>query len=165
MIIAMFANEFGLLRALRACRELSLGPLETYTPAPLEGEPTTSPIPVIILAAGLIGALCSFGLLTYSSTFAFPFDIGGRPEFSWPSFIPTTWENGALVAVLGGFVAFMVINRLPKLYDPVDEAASMRRVSRDRWVLRIDPNDSVARDHAYAVLADLDPILIEELPE
>jgi hypothetical protein len=164
MIIAMFADETGLTRALRACRELGLGPLETYTPAPLEDEPATSPIPVIILGAGLIGALCSFGLQVFSSAIAFPFNVGGRPSTAWPSFIPTTWENAALIAILAGFVAFLAINRLPKLYDPVDEAASMRRVSRDRWVLRIDTRNSLARDHAHAVLAELNAILIEELP-
>lgn len=165
MIIAMFADETGLRRALRACRDLGLGPLETYTPAPPDGEPIASPISVIVLAAGLTGAFCSFGLQAWSSAIAFRFQIGGRPNVAWPSFIPTTWENAILIAILAGFAAFMEINRLPKLYDPVDEAAGMHRVSRDRWVLRIDAPDSTARDRAHAVLADLNAILLEELPE
>jgi Protein of unknown function (DUF3341) len=164
MIIAMFGDEPALQRALRSCRDAGVGPLETYTPAPLEDEPVTSPIPLIVLGAGLIGACCSFGLQAWSSAVAFPFPVGGRPQVAWPSFIPTTWENAALVAILAGFVAFLAINRLPKLYDPIDETAVMRRVSRDRWVLRIDARDSAARNHARAVLDGLDAILIEELP-
>ncbi|WP_428486437.1 DUF3341 domain-containing protein [Rhodopila sp.] len=164
MILAMFTNEDGLARALERFREARIGPLETYTPAPLSGEPTASPIPLIILLAGLFGAAASFGLQTYSFTVAYPFKIGRRPEFAWASFIPTTFENAVLVAIAAGFVAFMVINRLPKLYDPVDESDAMRRASRDRWFLRVTTEDPEVLQGARALLRELHPVSVEELP-
>lgn len=163
MILALFRKEDRLTEALRHLREAHVGPLETYTPAPLQDEPAVSPIPAIILLAGLLGAAASLGLQTYSYTLAYPFPIGGRPQFAWPSFIPTVFENAVLVAVAAGFVAFMLINRLPRLYHPIDEADVMREVSRDGWVVAIQTNDAGVLDHARRILQGLNAERIEEI--
>ena len=162
MILAMFANEAGLARALRCLREAKLGPLETYTPAPMQDEPAASPIPLVILAAGLLGAAASFGLQTYSLTLAYRFKVGGRPQFAWASFIPTVWENAVLVAIAAGFAAFLAINRMPRLYDPVDEFDAIRRASRDRWFLQVATEDAPTLERARALLGGLGPITVEE---
>lgn len=164
MILAMWAEEDGLARALARLRDAQIGPLETYTPAPLLDAPAGSPIPLIILLAGLLGAAASFGMQSYSSTVAYPFAVGGRPDFAWASFIPNAFENAVLVAVVAGFVAFMVINRFPRLYDPVDESDAMRRASRDRWFLQIATDDPAVLASARALLGGLHPTSVEELP-
>jgi hypothetical protein len=164
MILAEWAEEDGLAHALQRFREARIGPLETYTPAPLQDEPVTSPIPLIILLAGLLGAAASFGLQSYSFLVAYPFDIGGRPQFAWASFIPTAFENAVLVAIAAGFVAYMVINRLPRLYDPVDESDAMRRATRDRWFLQVATEDPAVLASARALLGGLHPVSVEELP-
>jgi hypothetical protein len=94
MIVATFADADGLAHAQRRCEAARIGPTETYTPAPPSDAATGSPIPLVILWAGLLGAALSFGLQSYSSTVAWRFDTGGRPPLSWPSYIPTTFENG-----------------------------------------------------------------------
>ncbi len=164
MIVAMFAREAELARALAQLRATGIGPLETYTPAPLEREAGWSPIPLIVLAAALLGAFASMGLQTWSSASAYRFDIGGRPDFSWASFIPTAWENAALIAIVAGFLAFLAINRMPRLYEPVDEAEAMRRASIDRWVVQIASDDAAVLARAVATLRDLGALSVEELP-
>jgi hypothetical protein len=84
---------------------------------------------------------------------------------SWPSFVPTTFENAALIAVAAGFIAFLAINRMPRLYHPVDEAAAIRRASQDRWVLVVAAGDDAMRKQTRALLRNLNPTLIEELPD
>lgn len=165
MIVAMFSEEAALVRAVRQFHAANVGPIETYTPAPLPDAPTASPIPLIILAAGLIGGAFSFWLQSFSATVAYRFSIGGRPRLSWASFIPTTWENAALIAVVAGFAAFLAINRMPRLYDKVDEALAMRRASRDRWVLQVATSDDAATRHARVLIAELGPVSVEELPD
>ena len=162
MILGLFRKEDRLLEALHRLREAGVGPLETYTPAPLHGEPALSPIPVIILVAALLGAAASLALQTYSYTIAYPFPIGGRPQFAWASFLPTVFENAVLVAIVTGFVAFMVVNRMPRLYDPIDEADAMREVSRDGWVVAVRGKDG---HHARRILEALKPDMIEEIAE
>ena len=107
----------------------------------------------------------ALGCRAYSSTVAYPFDIGGRPHFAWPSFIPTAFENAVLIAVVAGFAAFMVINRMPRLYDPVDEARRMREASSDGWFLPVRSEDAGdAGPRARAVCGAATPIRIEEVP-
>ena len=152
MIVAAFRDEHALADALAGLRADGIQPVETYTPAPLEGEDTSSPLPVVVLVAGLLAAAASFALQTYSSVWAYPLIIGGRPALSWPSFIPTVFENGVLAAVAAGFVGFMAINRMPRLYEPVDEADAMRRASSDRWCLAVQTEDAAVLDRARGLL-------------
>jgi hypothetical protein len=69
-----------------------------------------------------------------------------------------------LVALVAGFVGFLAINRMPRLYDPIDEAEGMRRASQDRWVLRISSDDDAVLERARALLSTMDPVLVDELP-
>jgi hypothetical protein len=138
MIVATFHCEADLGSALARLSAAGIGTVETYTPAPLTGADTASPIPFVIMLAGLLGGAASFGLQVYSATVAYPLNIGGRPMLAWPSFIPTAFENAVLVAIVAGFAGFMIINRMPLLYDPVDEAESLREASGDRWCLSVD---------------------------
>lgn len=164
MIIATFGHQASLADAVHRCQAARIGPIETFTPAPLQDQSTASPIPLIILLAGIAGALLSFLLQSYSAGSAYRFNIGGRPPISWPSFIPTTFENGALVAVVAGFIAFLAVNRLPRLYHPVDEAAGIRRASQDRWVLQVATGDDAMLERARVMLRELSPLQLEELP-
>jgi len=157
-VVASFASESGLVDALPRLR--SLGMVETYTPKALEeGQPSI--LPLVVLIAGLAGTAGGFLMEVYANTIGYPVDIGGRPEFSWPAFVPVAFEIGVLSAVLGGFIAFLVVNRLPHLYDPVDEAILMRGATRDRWCVSIRTE---APDQAHAVLRDLSADQVEELP-
>ena len=163
MILAMFTDEAGLTHALSRLRDARIGPLETYTPAPLEDGSTGSPIPMIVLGAGLLGGAASFGLQTYSFTRAYEFHIGGRPEFAWPSFIPTTFENAILAAIAAGFLAFFFITGLPRHYDPVDESDAIRRASRDRWFVQVASDDRQVLQAAASILRGTNPVSLEEL--
>ena len=164
MIVAMFQHENTLAQALRCLRNERIGPIETYTPAPLEGEATASSIPFVVLLAGVLGAAASFGVQSYSSIIAFPFPVGGRPQFAWPSFTPTIFENAMLVAIVAGFAAFMIVNGLPKLYDPVDEAPSMRQASQNSWILCLRNEDHATLARARVLLGELGPVSVEEVP-
>lgn len=154
MMVAAFRDQDGLLEAMGRLRSDGIGPLQTYTPVPLpDAEEAGSPIPLIVAIGGITGALASLALQTYSSVSAYPIDIGARPDFAWASFVPTVFENAVLIAVLAGFVAFFGLNRMPQLYDPVDEAEAMRRASADRWCLAIRSDDAVLLDRARSALS------------
>jgi hypothetical protein len=103
----------------------------------------------------------SFALLTYGDVWAYRLDIGGRPAFSWPSFVPIAFENGILAAVAAGFFGYFAINRLPRPYDPIDESGSIRRAMRDRWCVAIRTDES---QRVRDVLEPLSPYRLEDLP-
>jgi hypothetical protein len=158
-LLLAFASESELLAALARLRAASLGEIETYTPKPLEAG--LSIVPSLVLIGGVLGAVASFCLQSYATTIAYPLNVGGRPDLSWPSFIPIAFENGVLVAVLAGFVGYLAVNRMPRLYDPVDECAALRRAMRDHWCLAICTTQT---ERVRALLHDAPPLAIEALP-
>jgi hypothetical protein len=159
LIVASFVSETGLAEALPRLR--ALGAVETYTPQPPHDD-RPSILPLVVLLAGLLGAGAGFGMQVYANTIGYPVDIGGRPEFSWPAFVPIAFEIGVLTAMLAGFFGYLVVNRLPHLYDTVDEAMLMRGASRDRWCVAIRTGEPT---RTHDLLRTLAAEQVEELPE
>jgi hypothetical protein len=159
-LLVAFPNQDALVAALGKLRAAKLGAIETYTPKPLEEG--HSPLPVLILLAGLGGTLAAFWLQSYAFVWAYPIDIGGRPPFSWPAFIPIAFEIGVLAAIATGFFGFLVINRMPTLYHPVDDVPAMRYAMRDLWCATIRTQEP---DRVRELLRWHSPEAVQELPE
>jgi hypothetical protein len=159
-LLAAFADREALQSALHQLRAREFDPLETYTPQLLEE--SGSPLPAAIFCAGVLTMAASFVLQVYANVGAYPLDIGGRPKFSWPSFIPIAFENGILVAIAVGFFGYLIINRMPRLYEPMDEAVTIRRASRDMWCVHVRTDRST---DAQRILQSCGAETIEVLPE
>jgi hypothetical protein len=164
MIVAAFGSEADLMRAAACLRGARVGTIETYTPSePSEDfDAKRSKIPLAVLIAGLVGAIGMFLLQVHATTVDYPLDIGGKPDFSWPAYIPNAFEIGVLFAVLTGFVGFLAANRLPRLYAPIDESQVFRSAARGGYCLAIEKADAA---RARALLVELRPLAVEEVAE
>jgi len=163
-VLAAFETEHALRGALATLRVHDFA-YETYTPYPLDEHPTGSPLPLIMFIGGMVGFCGFFFLLSWAFVWNWPIDIGGRPLFSWPTFVPITFELGILSAVFAGFIGYLVINRMPRPYAPVDHCESMRRAMRDLWLVTVDSDDARTIRRARHLLADHAPLRIEEIPD
>jgi hypothetical protein len=161
IIVGSFETEQKLVEALPRLRDAGLGYLETYTPGFVQNaHAKPSALPLVVLIAGVLGMIGSFLLQSYATMVSYPVNIGGRPAFSWPAFVPVAFENGILAAVLAGFVGFLVVNRLPSLYRPEDEAMLLRHASRNRWCVAIRTE---MPERAQSILGEMTED-IEEVP-
>jgi Protein of unknown function (DUF3341) len=159
-VLAAFEDRQRLQSVLHRLRSAELGALETYTPQPLaEG---VSPLPLAIFLAGVLITVASFALQVYANVWAYPLDIGGRPPFSWPAFVPIALENGILAAVAAGFFGYLGLNRLPRLYEPIDEGIAIRRASCDFWCVAVR-TDGI--EEARHILQACGAHSVEVLPE
>jgi hypothetical protein len=135
-VVAEFASEEALLAAARALRGRGLAELDLHSPVPVHGADEAlglrrSPVPLIALAAGVVGAATGYFIQWYMVAYDFPIDVGGRPPHSPPAFIPVTFELGVLAASLAIFLGLFALWGLPRLHHPVFEVEAFRSATVD----------------------------------
>jgi hypothetical protein len=127
------------------------------------GLPGRPGIPAIIIGAGAFGALAGF-LLQAIGAHDYPANSGGRPVFSWPSFIPITFELGVLTAVIIGIVAFLWRSGLPNYHHPAFAGTACDRAVTDRYVVLLRAEDpAMAADWSRDFIAGLGAVSVEEV--
>lgn len=166
MILAAFGTEADMIRAVARLREAHLAGIETYSPVAPEDNLISpaefSRLSRVILGMGLFGAAGMFFLQAYGTTIGYPYIVGGRPNFSWPAYLPATAAFALLLAMGAGFFGFFAANRMPHLYEPVDEVAAFRNAMRAGYFVAVhDKETEIAR----AVLEELEPELVKEVEE
>jgi hypothetical protein len=146
-LAATFLSEDAALAALADLSAAEIGDARLFSPLPPPGPPKRTRLPALALVFGLLGAAGAFGLQSYANVVAYPLDIGGRPPFSWPSFIPIAFEAGILSVVLVTVVGAGALCGFPRYYDSVDEIRALRDTTIDRWVIvvRASNLESLAR--------------------
>jgi hypothetical protein len=142
--------EFDDPQALLAATERAFGAgyrrMDAYSPYPIEelhhalGAPATR-LPLIVLVGGMLGGGGGLLLQYWVSAIAYPINVGGRPFFSWPAFIPVTFECTILGAVLSAVLGMLALNKLPMPYHPVFNVPRFALASRTRFFLCIEAHD------------------------
>jgi hypothetical protein len=139
-LVASFEAPEALLAAVRAMRAAGYRRLEAFTPFAVDGldealELPPDAMPLVMLVGGLVGGLAAFGGQTWTAVGYWPMNVGGRPNFSWPAFIPITFELTVLGAALAGFFGLLWANGLPRLHHPIFGAPHFDQASRNPFIL------------------------------
>ena len=162
-LLAEFDGPQELLDAARRAREAGYRCMEAYTPFPVEEISEVIGarrlwIPLIVLVGGICGGLGGFFMEYYASALHYPLNIGGRPLWSWPAWIPITFELTVLVAALSGALGMLAINGLPQPYHPVFNVEQFKLATQNRFFLCIEAADpKFDRDRTRDFLAGLQP--------
>ncbi len=165
-LIAEFDNADALLAAAEKTRDAGYKKFEAYTPMPIHGLDEAvgyrgTRLPWVIFGAGLLGASGMFAFQTWINLSAYPMNIGGRPLFSWPAFIPATFEGMVLLAAFAAVFGMIAACGLPRPYHPVFNAPNFERASVDRFFLCIeaaDPKFELKRTRQF--LESLEPLAV-----
>lgn len=167
-LMARFDDPRQLVRAAEATNQAGYVKMNCYTPYPVPGAWEAmghkSPMSKLVFIAGVIGCLAGFGFIVWTQMVAYPWNIGGRPTFSWPAFIPPTFETTILLAGLTACFGMFVVNGLPQPYHPVFNAPGFERASQDRYFLVIEAEDpKFDRAGTESFLWGLGPEEVEEI--
>jgi Ni/Fe-hydrogenase subunit HybB-like protein len=162
-LIAEFDDPDLLLKQVRRAYQAGYRHLAAYSPFPIEGLAKATgarrtKLPLLVLLGGLAGALGGFFLQYYAAVIGYPWNVGGRPFNSWPSFMIITFELTILIAAGTAVVGMLLRNGLPRLSHPIFNAPRFKLASQDRFFLCIkatDPKFDEARTRQF--LADLAP--------
>lgn len=147
-LLARFDTPEELTAAADQAYQAGYRKLDTYSPYPIHSLSNAmrlkpSPMPFIILAGALAGAALAFGGQTFASVIDYPLNIGGRPLFSWPAYIPITFELAVLLGAVAGVLALFAFTRFPQPYHPVFRSEDFNaHASIDGFYLSIEADDS-----------------------
>jgi len=168
-LMAEFESATELVHATERARLAGYRKMDAYSPIPIEelSEALDLPrtrLPKLVFTGGLLGGLAGFGLEAWASTTAYPMNIGGRPDLSWPQFIPVTFETTVLGAALSCFIGMWALNKLPQPYHPVFNVPEFARASTDRFFLCIEAADPrFDRQGTFEFLKSLHPLGVTEV--
>lgn len=147
-LLAKFETPEALVAASQRVYEAGYRKFDAYSPYPVQGLSNAmrlkpSPMPYLILAGGLLGGIAGFAMQTYATVIDYPMNIGGKPLFSWPAYIPITFEMIILLAAVTGVLALFFFTRFPQPYHPVFRSEDFNQhASQDAFYLSIEASDA-----------------------
>ncbi len=146
-ISAIYSNPNDIIRAAAAVRDAGYKKFDIHTPYPIHGLDGAmglkeTKLGFVTLAAAIIGAAGMISFASWVAVVDYPQVIGGKPYWSWPAFVPVTYEIAVLLAVLGtvgAMIAFFF--KFPNISHPLHDTPYMKKVSADKFGVSIQADD------------------------
>ncbi|WP_437201416.1 DUF3341 domain-containing protein [Planctomicrobium sp. SH664] len=156
-LLAEFNDSESLIHAARTVTEKGYVKVEAYTSFPIEELSNAlnfrrSGLPLVVLIGGILGCAGGYFMQYWLSVHEYPLNIGGRPNHSWPAFIPVTFELTILVAALSAVLGMLALNGLPRPHHPLFAIPQFERASTDGYFLGIQAIDPLYDEEATAAL-------------
>lgn len=144
-IVGLYDDDHQLIEAVHTIRGRGIKIKDVFTPFPVHHLDTAlgykaSSLPDAAFVFGALGTTLALTMQIGMYTFDWPMNVGGKPGFPLPSFIPITFELTVLLASFGMLGCYLYANGLypgktPVVVDP--------RQTDDRFVVVIEkPEDA-----------------------
>jgi len=170
-VMAEFKTPQELLHGIEKAKASGYTRMDAFTPYPIEKVVDAlgfhhTKVPLITLIGALIGSSSVFGFITWASVVDYPLNVGGRPYFSWPAFIPAPFGGAVFVGGLSAAIGMIVLNGLPRLYHPVFNVPRFKAASKDGYFLCVEAADpKFQADAVRQVLQSAHPVEVNDVPE
>jgi hypothetical protein len=146
-ILGLFDDPDDMMHGIDKLQENNIGIYDVYTPMPIHGIENKlgvkrSRLPIVAFICGVTGTFTALAMMYYMMVHDWPMNVGGKPNFALPDFIPITFELTVLFCAFGMVGAFFYRTHLfPGRAPRVMEL----RATSDRFVIAIDA--SLANDN------------------
>jgi hypothetical protein len=142
-IAGIWEDEHKVVNAARKTREAGFKNFEAISGYPIHGMEEAcgikrSWIPYVTFVAGLTGLTCGLLLTWWTSAVNWAVNVGGKPFFSLPAFIPIMFELTILFAALCSVGALFYACKMPKIDPPSIDPA----LTSHKFAIFIPQNDN-----------------------
>ncbi len=148
-------NAPNLLKAAEKIRDAQqISYFDCFSPFPIHGLEKAmglnrSWVPFFTLIFGLIGCVFAFSFMSYIDIFSWPMNIGGKPHFAWPAYIPITFEITILFAGLATVGAVVYLGRLGK----ISRSFPIKSVTSTDFAIWV--GDKISQTELSSIVGDL----------
>ncbi|MES2803373.1 MAG: DUF3341 domain-containing protein [Bdellovibrionota bacterium] len=166
-IAGIFLDEATTVSAAYKVREAGFKKFDALSPYPIHAMEAAcgikrSPIPYVTFVAGCVGLLAGLSLTYYTSAVDWAINVGGKPMFSLPAFVPILFELTVLFAALSSVGAFFYLCGIPRIDPPIID----KDITCHKFAIFIPENDvGYSADRAEKLLKDLGAVEIKKMAE
>lgn len=143
-VVGVFDEEGNLFNAVRKVRKSGYRLHDVYTPFPLHGLDREmglrdTSIHTAGFIYGITGLSIAFGFMTWVFTRDWPLNIGGKPHFALPAWVPIMFEFTVLLSAVGMVLTFCYVCQLAPF---VRKHHFHPRATDDKFVMVLDISSS-----------------------
>lgn len=147
-LLAEYDSPHAVYSACEKIRDSGFKRFDSYTPFPVHGLDKAmglgpSYLPWFVLIAGTTGATLAMFFMIWCSVYDYPLNIGGKPVFSIPAFIPITFEVTVLFSGLTAVFGMFALNKLPTFHHPLFNIKNFARATDDTFFVLIESRDKM----------------------
>lgn len=155
-ILGHFEDPDDMMHGIDKLRAANVSIYDVFTPMPIHGIEDKlgykrSRLPIAAFCFGITGTATAFTMIYYMLVRDWPMNIGGKPNFAMPDFVPIMFELTVLFASFGMVFTFFFKNHLfpgraPRVMD--------FRATDDRFVVAIDASTNTSHEAIDQLLKD-----------
>lgn len=145
-LLAEYAHPGALISAAKAVRAAGYKHYDTHSPFPVHGMDRAmglgqSKVGYITLGGGITGLALATWLQWWTAAVDYPINISGKPFFAIEPSIPIMFELTVLFSALAAVGGMLLLNGLPRPYNPLFYSRNFGRATDDAFFLHIAASD------------------------
>ncbi len=156
-VVGCFDDEAVLFPAVKQVRKSGYKIHDVYTPFPIHGLDAAMGLRDTSLHTagfvyGITGTITAFSFITWVLTYDWPMNIGGKPAFSLPAWIPIMFELTVLFSAVGMVLTFCYLCQLAPF---VRKDHFHLRATDDLFVMAIECSDKTNEQEVIGFLQNV----------
>jgi hypothetical protein len=170
-LLAEYETPHAICEASKKIRDAGYKNWDACTPFPVHGLDKAmglkdSVLPWMVLVAGTTGCVLISWLMIWVAAYDYPLNIGGKPTWSIPAFVPPAFEVTILFSALTAVFGMFFLNGLPRLNHPLFHSKRFERVTDDKFFIVIEAQDKLFDlEKTKALLEGTHPVAVELVEE
>jgi hypothetical protein len=145
-MLAEFSTPADLMHAAEKIRDAGYRRWDVFSPYPIHGMNQAmglknSRVGWFGFIGGCTGYTTGMLMIWWMNAHDYPILVGGKPMFSPYFAFPPSYELTILFTAFGSIIGMLLLNKLPRLYNPLQKVPRFAKVTHDSYFLVVETTD------------------------